>query len=193
MEINPFELQGPWTEGWALDMHSVSSEYLGDDPLGRAHFKTVRTELGEALYDLKYLGQTRRANEIAAIAVDFLSKQPWFETVDIIMPAPASKKRSIQPVFLIAQEVATLSDKFYADDALLKSDDTEAKNLSRDEKSQLVSSISFVKKFLRPCNALIIDDLCSSGKTLSDCVQALKKDPKTQNTYVLAITKTRTK
>lgn len=193
MEVHPSLLYGPWDEGWALDKHTFSSICIGEDPFGRPQFDTTRTELGEILYRLKYNQRTCYTNEIAVAAVEFLRQKPWFSSVDLILPAPPSKEREVQPTFLIAKAIADMCQKFYADDALQKIGQTEAKNLSGIEKQQLAGSVVFVRQLKRPCNTLVIDDLYSSGATLSACVQALKKDPNASKVYVLAITQTRTR
>ena len=36
LDINPKKLIGPWKEGYALDVHTVSSDYLGEDQFGNA-------------------------------------------------------------------------------------------------------------------------------------------------------------
>jgi competence protein ComFC len=48
--INPRKLSGPWTEGYALDLHTASSEFLGYDEFGHEQFNTERTEVGELVY-----------------------------------------------------------------------------------------------------------------------------------------------
>jgi competence protein ComFC len=53
VEINPIQLIGPWDEGFALDFHTVGSQYLGDDAYGLPQFETTRTPIGELLYKLK--------------------------------------------------------------------------------------------------------------------------------------------
>jgi len=52
MEINPIQVHGAWRLGWALDVHTTFSEYLGDDQNGHPQFKTTRSPLGELLYQL---------------------------------------------------------------------------------------------------------------------------------------------
>jgi len=53
-KINPMKLAAqPWTEGYVLDYHTVSSTPTGD-PYYR--FDTKRTEPGELLFRLKYRG-----------------------------------------------------------------------------------------------------------------------------------------
>lgn len=54
VNINPKKLAGRWRAGYALDHHTTSSVYLGDDELGHPAFDTKRSEIGELLYQLKY-------------------------------------------------------------------------------------------------------------------------------------------
>jgi len=54
VEINPKIITGCWTEGFALDFHTLSSEFIGDDEYGHPQFDTKRSEIGELLYRLKY-------------------------------------------------------------------------------------------------------------------------------------------
>jgi hypothetical protein len=48
--INPIPITGPWDEGFALDSHTVSSRYLGDDAYGNPQFDTIRSPIGELLF-----------------------------------------------------------------------------------------------------------------------------------------------
>jgi hypothetical protein len=66
MKTNPVQVQGAWRLGWALDVHTTSSEFLGYDQNGNPQFNTTRSPLGELLYQLKYRGQ-KTADEIAAV------------------------------------------------------------------------------------------------------------------------------
>lgn len=45
--INPIKLIGSWIEGYALDYHVLSSEYLGVDAFGKDIFETKRTIMGD--------------------------------------------------------------------------------------------------------------------------------------------------
>ena len=73
-KINPIELRGPWKEGYALDYHSFSSEYLGVDQYGHDIFETVRSDIGQLVYDLKYQGIITKADEIIKLITPFLMK-----------------------------------------------------------------------------------------------------------------------
>lgn len=54
INISPIKLPGNWFEGFALDLHTISSEFLGYDEYGHEVFDTKRSEMGELLYRLKY-------------------------------------------------------------------------------------------------------------------------------------------
>lgn len=71
VEYNAEEIPGPWTGGYSLDRHTVSSEYLGDDPYGVPEYHTVRTPLDELLFKLKYRGDQSVLDEIVETAADF--------------------------------------------------------------------------------------------------------------------------
>jgi len=46
-EIHPKRIRGNWKEGFALDFHTLRSEYIGDDEYGHPQFETTRSEIGE--------------------------------------------------------------------------------------------------------------------------------------------------
>ncbi|MCK9444910.1 MAG: hypothetical protein M0Q14_10345 [Tissierellaceae bacterium] len=54
MQINPIEIKGNWDKGYVMDKHSISSTYLGEEQYGRPRYDTIRGELGELVYQLKY-------------------------------------------------------------------------------------------------------------------------------------------
>ena len=42
--INPIELSGNWTQGYALDIHTINSTFIGYDEYGHEVFDTRRSE-----------------------------------------------------------------------------------------------------------------------------------------------------
>lgn len=40
VEFQPRKIYGKWRTGWALDLHTLSSEFLGYDPFGNPVFDT---------------------------------------------------------------------------------------------------------------------------------------------------------
>ena len=192
MEMHPIKLHGNWDEGWALDQHTLSSEYLGDSPLGRPQFRTVRSEIGEAMYPLKYRGFVGIVPKIAELATELLKEKGLLSSINIVLPVPPTTQREFQPVFMIAEDLATLNDLFYSSEALVKTSTEAAKNMDSVQKMKLPSTIQFVRSFNRPCNVLVIDDIFDTGGTLTGCVRALRRDPNTQRVFVLTMTKKRT-
>ena len=49
MRTDPRHIPGCWDEGFALDLHTLESEFIGYDEYGHAQFDTRRSELGDLL------------------------------------------------------------------------------------------------------------------------------------------------
>lgn len=106
IEIHPRKIRGKWTEGYALDLHTTSSTFLGYDGYGHPQFETVRSELGELLYRLKYRADPSAVDSIAETAAEFL-KEKWNVDVDLIVPVPPSDtSRKRQPVLEVSTAIS---------------------------------------------------------------------------------------
>jgi competence protein ComFC len=81
---HPSRIPGRWREGFALDSHTVSSNYVGDDEYGHPMFDTKRSELGELLYRLKYSSDISVVDEIVDTAAEFLNS--WRPDISLIVP-----------------------------------------------------------------------------------------------------------
>ncbi|MDR1832267.1 MAG: hypothetical protein LBQ97_06035 [Fusobacteriaceae bacterium] len=182
--IHPIKLIGEWTEGYALDKHIQSSRYLGEDAFGHKQFKNEYSEIGKLLYQLKYNGRLDTSAQILQLAAPFLDR--WLPDInaDILLPVPPTKNRDIQPLFLIAEAVAAHYDIPYSTEVLANDNPVQMKD--RNAQPQ----IRLLKPAKRKCNVLLIDDLYSSGKTLTECTRALKRDALVVNVFVLTITHT---
>ena len=101
--INPKRIYGNWLSGFALDVHSLSSVYLGVNEAGHDVFDTTRSEMGELLYRLKYCGDKSAALEIIDTASAVL--KPHRSKFDILVPVPPSGARAIQPVIIVARGI----------------------------------------------------------------------------------------
>ena len=99
--MKPRKLRGPWDGGYALDIHTVSSTFLGYDGAGNARYDTIYSPVGELLYRLK------SRNDLTAVpplvdAIEAFWKISPRPRIDLIVPAPPSKTRKYQPVILVA-------------------------------------------------------------------------------------------
>jgi len=190
MGINPIKLVGVWDEGYALDRHTVSSNPIGEDVYGHMQFETRRSELGQLLYEFKYQGKFDNLQSIMGLTIPFLDQWSNLKSVDIIIPVPPSIQRPFQPAAEIARAIATYLGVSFTDQVLQKTSNHQAKNMDRDQKI-LSGSIIALKKAKRPFILLLIDDLYSTGETITECVKILRQDQNLKKIYILTMTKTR--
>ncbi|KJF28200.1 hypothetical protein TZ02_04685 [Clostridium aceticum] len=192
MKINPIKINGEWEEGFALDVHTLSSEYLGEDECGRKQFDTIRSDIGQLVYELKYSCNKSKVDDIINLISPFLKEWNIGEKIDIIIPVPPSKlERAFQPVFEITDALSNVLGISTHTGVLEKTNRTECKELSSVEKNKIAGTIQLMKRFTREVNILLVDDLYQSGTTLKDATKALKKDSNVKKVYVLTMTKTR--
>ena len=175
-----------------MDYHSISSEYVGDDPYGNARFQTERTVLGQFMYELKYKGNTLCIDKMIDLIGPFLKKWLQSKNIDVVLPVPPSKlDRYYQPVFGVSKAIEDYLNVAYTSDVLYKNSRQQYKDINAKEKYDIENSIVLMKSAKREYNALIVDDIFETGKTLNQVVEALKRDPLLKKVYVVAITKRR--
>lgn len=188
------ELKGNWKRGFAYDVHTLDSVYMGVDEHGHDSWQTTRSEMGELLYRLKYQGDASVVGQI----VDRLGKYKGLETMDAIIPVPSTnKQRKIQPVLAIAQALAKRINVPVLDNVLQKqTGGQELKNIDDPQARQtlLKNSLTLNSKVnLAGKNVLLLDDLYRSGSTLTVATDILYQQAKVKNVFVLVMTKTRSK
>ena len=186
------KIHGNWKKGIALDLHTKSSEYLGLDEFGHDRFETIRTEMGELVYKLKYKSDLSVVPQI----VNAIVKIGGIEKMDYIIPVPPSNiHRRFQPVFIIAEELSKKIDVELATDLILKIRETpELKNITDDKERDNITRDAFSLNDtydLSGLKVLILDDLYRSGTTLRAITSLLHEEGKVKNVYVVTLTKTR--
>lgn len=186
------KIHGNWKKGIALDLHTKSSDYLGVDEFGHDRFETIRTEMGELVYKLKYKSDLSVVPQI----VNAIVKIGGIEKMDYIIPVPPSNiHRRFQPVFIIAEELSKKFDVELATDLILKIRETpELKNITDDKERDNITRDAFSLNDtydLSGLKVLILDDLYRSGTTLRAITSLLYEEGKVKNVYVVTLTKTR--
>lgn len=184
-------LQGNWTSGVALDVHTTGSEFLGYDVAGRPRFDTRRTELGEALYSLKYQGRKDRLPTIVDAAVAFLTAHRG--KFDILVPIPPSTVRVPEPVRLIGDGIAAALG-LEMSHCLKHTRPASALKHVQDpaERQRLIDGLYAVdRSAVLGRNVLLVDDVHRSGTTLTAATDVLLTDGGAASVRVLAITTTR--
>lgn len=193
VKINPRKLRGPWTDGYALDVHTVSSTMIGYNAYGHPVFDTVRSPLGELLYRLKNRGDQTAIPEIATTAAEFVKK--WGLQVDSIVSVPPSNTtRKHQPVIGVA---AALSE--YLRVPLCAGCLTKAKNTAQlkdvfdyAKRTEILKSAFAVDASkTKGKHLLVIDDLYRSGATVTAIAQLLTTTGGASAVYLLTLTQTR--
>ncbi len=186
-----YELAGNWKKGWAIDQHTLSSI-----PLADGSFETKRTDLGEALYQLKYKNHYELIDPIARYCVYFLNENVWAtRSFAGVIVTPPSKQRNRQPVQEIAELIAQYLNIPISLNYLTKIKVTEQlKSVPYEEKKEILAGAYQVAD-LRYWNksVLLFDDLFCSGATLQEVTKTLYEQGKVKSVFVLTLTKTRTK
>jgi competence protein ComFC len=194
MPINPLAIEGPWDDGYTMDVHTVSSEYLGDDVNGRAQFHTVRSELGEMLYRLKYGGDREASVGLATAAAELVRNRGRY--VEVVVPVPPSRVRSFQPLSAIASRRAAQLGAAYDPGSLQKIRETpELKSIEElaEREAALSGAFQVRGSALAGKHVLLLDDLYRSGASMREAAKTLRSQGRVASLTALALTRTRTK
>jgi len=194
MKVKLRELIGNWSAGYALDRHLISSTYLGVNEHGRGQFDNVRTEVGEATYQLKYKHDWSQAGPLAKAIFDNVF--PKLATVGLLIPMAASTPRPRQPVLEVTQELGKLTNLPVFENLLAKQPGgTSLKNLHlKEEKKVALAESGFTLLTMDgfstdgQWNALVIDDLYQTGASMEAACAALSLHPKIKKIYVVTLT-----
>lgn len=191
MKVAVKQIFGPWDQGWALDKHMLSSTYLGEDEYGHARFDNVRTEVGEATYQLKYKHDWNQVEPLARSLANNI--YPKLANVGFIVPMPASTIRSRQPVTEIVKALGKIIEKPIFTDILRKANNGKAlKDLhTKDEKMEAIGSSFSVNDGIDgngPWNVLVVDDLFHTGASMEAACNVLRTYSKVSKIYMAALT-----
>jgi predicted amidophosphoribosyltransferase len=190
MQVALRQIFGPWDLGWVLAKHTLHSTYLGDDEYGRPRFDTVRSEVGEAIYQLKYRQDWSKVAPLAEMLREHVL--PRLAGVGFIVPMPASRARARQPVSEIALELGRLIGVPVFTELLTQGGGKSLKDMhGKDEKmAALKDRIGVADAITNQgrWNVLLVDDLFDSGASMETAAQALRTYGKVQRVYVTALT-----
>lgn len=193
MKISPRRIKGKWTCGYSLDLHTLSSTFIGYNEYGREQFDTKYSDMGGLLNRLKYKSDKSVLRIIIDTAAEFLNSKSW--SVDLIIPVPPSREtRAFQPVIAVAKGVSKFTGIKLCTDCVVKIKKTpELKDIYEFSKriEILKDAYAVAKREVEGRNILLFDDLYRSGATLNAITQALKDKGKAKEVYALTLTITR--
>ena len=190
--FQPRRILGRWREGYALDLHTLSSTPIGHNEFGHMQFETKRSELGELLYRLKYSAQEVAVEEIVDAMAQFIIGS-WKQEVDLIVPVPPSNPRTLQPVIVLAR---ALGERLRIPIAECLKRTREAPQLKNvydiDERLRLLEGLYQVDSFATQGKRIMLfDDLYRSGATMNAITEALLDQGKAADVVALTVTRTR--
>jgi predicted amidophosphoribosyltransferase len=194
MNINLMQITGNWDLGYVLDWHVENSEFLGYNQLGRAEFDTKRTEIGEAVFQLKYRNDTSKIDPLAETMVQNLKSA--FQSASLVIPMPPSKSRGTQPAVELARKVAEKMELPFFENILMKKGTTpQMKDIgTKEERINALMGCFYINDGIQNngCwDVLVIDDLYSSGASLSASNQVLRTYQKVRKIFVAAFSRTK--
>jgi len=186
------KIDGNWKAGYAIDLHTISSVYLGDNPDGEPQFENDRSEMGELINRLKYHSDEMAIPKIIELINKNLKN---IKAVDFIIPVPPSKlNRAFQPVYRIVEELSKSSFVPLLENIISNSNVEELKSITNPAKREalLRSSLNLNPKIdIENKIILLIDDVYRSGATVRAVTDLLYNQAKVKSVYVLTMTKTR--
>ena len=195
-------LIGVWDIGYSLSYHTISSRKNEDGT-----FDTVRTEIGEMLYDYKYKFKKKLGDTLAVKIVSEMenlfcgfglgSVRVYQSEIDVIIPIPPSDtNRPFQPVLELAKKISELSSIPVDLTYLSKSKRTPpVKNIDdvTTRSKLLKNAFCVIDTRYKGKRVLLFDDLYRSGETMNSVARTLKDQGQVENISVLTITRTRSK
>lgn len=189
--IHPQNIAGNWRSGIALDFHTTSSTPIGPNEAGYMQFDTVRPEISELLYQLKYHGQQDAAVGIITAAAMFL--RPHRAKFDLMIPVPPSARRAVQPVLILARGIGKAVDLPVVECVATTRATSQLKGVTDPEtRKELIDGLYAVDpRHTAGKNILLFDDLFRSGTTMNAIADMLLQQGKAASVCVLTITKTR--
>jgi predicted amidophosphoribosyltransferase len=193
IDIRPREVRGPWVKGFALDEHTLHSDYTGDGGPGHPTFDTRRSELGERLYRLKFKGDRSALKSIVDTTADFVRSCGF--PVGLVVPVPPSNAdRPVLAPVAVAEGLGARLGIPVCPDAVIKTRRTpELKNVrDRHERLALLEDAYRASETdLAGRKVLLIDDLYRSGATLSAVTNAVYEGGQADEVYAIVLTRTR--
>lgn len=190
-KINPQRIYGNFVSGVALDVHTLSSTYMGVNEYGHEVYDTTRSEVGDLLYKLKYRSDKAAGNEIARVAAAFIASSKI--KCDALVPVPPSGVRALQPVIYLANAIGAAVPLPVADCITTTRPTEQLKGVTdRERRKELLVGLHAVDASkTRGRHILLFDDLFRSGSTLNAINDLLMGDGQAASVRVLTITKTR--
>ena len=141
-------------------------------------------ELAQIVYRMKYNNRPDIGEDLGRVMAVEMQYGRFFDGIDLLIPVPLSPKRLRQRGYnqstQLAMGIRQLTGIPLADGILKRKHFHKSQTqLSRQERQENVSDIFYVKhpERLEGKHILLIDDICTTGATLTACANQMKEIP----------------
>lgn len=136
-------------------------------------------KIRDIILDLKFNGQYAAADVLSYLMCSLLNDMAHISEFDYVIPVPLSKKRLNERGFnqseLLAKPFAEYFSIQYRDDILVKTRETKRQSrISPSERLTNVKDAFFAGDDANDKRVLLVDDIMTTGSTLSACAKALR-------------------
>lgn len=139
-----------------------------------------RDLLRDYVHQFKYQGRRDMAKGFAALLAEVLRRQSWLDRIQLLVPVPLYWKkqaaRNYNQSRLLARHLADILDIPLGTALLVKVSDTPSQTaLTREQRMVNVRNTfrAAVPAAVQDRNILLVDDIITTGSTVSECARAL--------------------
>ena len=141
------------------------------------YVKSVRS----GILALKFYGRKKTCEFFGGYMADAVQNCPFYSDIEVVLPVPASKKRTNLRGYnqsqLLAQETVKIIDKPLLNNVLIRQTDSASQSLAKN-KTQRVKNVKNAFKvinneYIVDKTILLVDDVVTTGATLNECSRVL--------------------
>lgn len=153
-----------------------------------------------AIHDFKYAGAFALAPDLARYIRAWIFRRGYAELFAdptiLVVPVPSHPKRQrergFHPAAKLAESFAQQMNLAYCGDALMKTKNNppQVETKSADQRRENVKGVFILHKpqLVRGRTVLIVDDVCTTGATITECARAIR-DGKPKKIWALTVAK----
>ena len=133
----------------------------------------------DAIHALKYRGMRAASETLAGLLLQYMKRNPL--QADVVIPAPLHRRRlrsrGYNQAALLAREIGKVMELPVRENLLVRVSDArpQVATQTREERRLNVAGNFVCKADLGGMAILLIDDVATTGSTLSECALALKE------------------
>ena len=142
------------------------------------------SEMAQVVYEMKYGGRPDIGEDMGRLMACEMGLGGFFDGVDVLLPVPLSRKRMRQRGYnqseRLAQGVSDVTGIGVDRRAMARRHFVQSQTaLNRQERQENVSDMFWLchPQPLEGKHVLLVDDVCTTGATLTACAQALQVVP----------------